>query len=160
MRRSARLLACLLLAHAVATPPAQAQAQTQAQSRQPPHAWLFGTWSGGIFPVPSNLTAEACLSQPVVIFTRDLVLRATLVEQTLVQREIETVRSTPTGFEFRFSAAPSFGGLLLGAATPAQAVGFGCIDANQLTVQRRGENELAFPGCDDFPNPLVRCPAR
>ena len=72
MRRFASLLACLLLAHAAAPVLAQAPA------RQPPHAWLFGTWSGGIFPAPSNITAEACLSQPVVIFTRDLVLRATV----------------------------------------------------------------------------------
>ena len=164
MRRFASLLACLLLAHVAAPAQAQAQAQTPAQApaptRQPPHAWLFGTWSGGIFPAPSNLSAEACLSQPVVIFTRDLVLRATLVEQALTQREIETVRTTPTGFEFRFiGAAPGFGGLL-GVAAPTQAAGFGCIDPNQLTVQRRGENELSFPGCDDFPNPLVRCPTR
>ncbi len=165
MPLAARLLACLLLSCAVVPAargqaPSQAQAQAQAPSRQPPHAWLFGTWSGGIFPAPSNLSAEACLSQPVVIFTRDLVLRATLVEQVLTQREIETVRTTPTGFEFRFAAAPRGLSGLLGTAPPPQAVGFGCLDPNQLTVQRRGENELAFPGCEDFPNPLVRCPTR
>jgi hypothetical protein len=27
-------------------------------------------------------------------------------------------------------------------------------------VQRRGENEISFPGCPEFPYPLVRCPAR
>lgn len=153
MRRLARPLAALLLAGALAPP-------ALAQRGQPPHAWLFGTWSGGIFPAPSSMTAEACLSQPVVIFTRDLVLRATLVEQTMTQREIETVRSTATGFEFRFTNVAQRGGGLLGAADPASSAGFGCIGPNQLTVQRRGENEISFPGCDDFPNPLVRCPAR
>ena len=158
MRRSTRLLVCFLACAAL--PLVQAPAQAQAPSQQPPHAWLFGTWSGGIFPAPSHLTAEACLSQPVVIFTRDLVLRATLVEQTLTQREIETVRATPTGFEFRFVGVPPGLGGLLGAAATPQAVGFGCLDPNQLTIQRRGENEMSFPGCDDFPNPLVRCPTR
>ena len=59
----------------LAAPPASPQAL-------PPHALLFGTWTGGIFPVPPGMSQEACLSQPVVIFTRDLVMRATLTEQT------------------------------------------------------------------------------
>ena len=29
-----------------------------------------------------------------------------------------------------------------------------------LHVVRRGENEIAFPGCADFPNPLIRCQTR
>ena len=153
MRRTAPLLAALLLATALAPP-------VLAQQNQPPHAWLFGTWSGGIFPAPSNMSAQACLSQPVVIFTRDLVLRATLTAQTLAQREIETVRTTPTGFEFRFAAQGPGAGGLLGAAAPQVRGGFGCASPDVLTVQRRGENEIAFPGCADFPNPLVRCPTR
>jgi hypothetical protein len=27
-------------------------------------------------------------------------------------------------------------------------------------VQRRSDNEISFPGCTDFPYPLVRCPGR
>lgn len=147
MRRPVlRSLAALMLA----APVAGAQAQG---APQPLHAFLFGTWVGGIFPVPSEMTREACFSQPVVVFTRDLVMRATLVELTLQQREIETVRASPQGFEFRF----------VGTRTPATMLGgvrpgsFGCDSPDVLHVQRRGENEIAFPGCADFPNPLVRC---
>ncbi len=151
MRRSANaLLAAALLAAAVLPGVAQAQ-------QLPPHAALFGTWTGGVFPAPPNMSPQACLSQPVVIFTRDLVMRATLTEQVLTQREIETVRATPTGLEFRFSGNAS--SPLLGPQGP-QLAGFGCETADVLHVQRRGENEIAFPGCADFPNPLVRCQTR
>jgi hypothetical protein len=147
MRRS--LLAALFLAAQAA--PVMAQAL-------PPHAWLFGTWTGGMFPVPEGLSPAACLSQPVVIFTRDLVLRATLTEQELSQRVVETARASPSGFEFRFAmtaAVPrAFGG------TGGGRVGFGCESPDELHVQRRGENEIAFPGCADFPYPLVRCHTR
>src|SRR4051794_27462758 len=126
---------------------------------QPPHAWLFGTWTGGLFPVPAGVTATACFSQPVVIFTRDLVLRATVTEQELVQRVIETARASPSGVEFRFAitgagAVPRMFG---GSSQPA---GFGCESPDVLHVQRRGENEIGFPGCADFPYPLVRCHTR
>lgn len=125
----------------------------------PPHAWLFGTWTGGLFPVPANMPAQACLSQPVVIFTRDLVLRATLTEQVLTQREIETARTVPGGMEFRFAGRPGAGSGLLGSRVPGMT-GFGCDSPDALHVQRRGENEITFPGCADFPNPLVRCQTR
>src|SRR3954470_25044211 len=95
MRRLLQLgLAGLLLA----TPAAPVLAQGQ-----PPHAWLFGTWTGGLFPAPAGLTPAACFSQPVLIFTRDLVLRATLTEQELSQRVVETARASPAGAEFRFA---------------------------------------------------------
>ena len=153
MRRTAcRLLAALAIAAAVA-PAGDAIAQAQ-----PPHAWLFGTWTGGIFPAPANLTPQACLSQPVVIFTRDLVMRATITEQVLTQREIETARISPQGMEFRFAAGPG-GSAVLGLGNARQG-GFGCETPDVLHVQRRGENEIAFPGCADFPNPLVRCHTR
>jgi hypothetical protein len=153
MRRfTTALLASCLLATSLAAVPVAAQAQGQ-----PPHASLFGTWTGGVFPAPPNLSPQACLSQPVVIFTRDLVMRATLTEQVLTQREIETVRGTPTGLEFRFVG--NGGTRLLGPSGPQQA-GFGCETADVLHVQRRGENEISFPGCADFPNPLVRCQTR
>jgi len=156
MRCPVPLLAALLaLLGAVLPGIAQVHAQSPAQ---PPHAYLFGTWTGGLFPVPANLTSQACLSQPVVVFTRDLVLRATLVEQTLTQREIETARASAAGTEFRFTATGAPAGLL--GAGSAAAAGFGCEDPNVLHVQRRGENEIAFPGCADFSYPLVRCHTR
>lgn len=144
MRRTAFALAALFLAGHAA--PAFAQ-------NAPPHAWLFGTWTGGIFPVPANIPPQACLSQPVVVFTRDLVLRATITEQFMGQREIESVRATPTGVEFRFA-----GGVAPTVGEPIP--GFGCESGAVLHVQRRGENEISFPGCADFPNPLVRCQTR
>lgn len=137
--------------------PVPVLAQGSAGGGQPPHAWLFGTWTGGIFPVPSNLPPQACLSQPVVIFTRDLVMRATLTEQTLTQREIATARAVPSGMEFRFAGLNVRPGAFVGGA---RGGGFGCSSPDLLTVQRRGENEIVFPGCADFPNPLVRCQTR
>lgn len=143
-----------LLAALMAVP---AAAPALAQGAQPPHAWLFGTWTGGLFPVPSNLPAQACFSQPVVIFTRDLVMRATLVEQTLTQREIQTARAVPGGIEFRLSGISAAPDALVGGA---RGGGFGCASPDLLTVRRQGDNEISFPGCADFPNPLVRCQTR
>ena len=78
---------------------------TRAQSPGlPPHAWLFGTWIGGLYPPPVTLSAEQCLALPVVIFTRDVAMRAVLTDVTYAQRQIETVRATATGAEFRFVA--------------------------------------------------------
>ncbi len=156
MRRSAQLAAVLSLALAALPGGAPAVAQ---DANQPPHAWLFGTWTGGLFPVSGAVPSQACLSQPVVIFTRDLVLRATLTEQVLTQREIETARTSPQGAEFRFAAAPGGGSGLLDSGV-GRANGFGCASPDELHVQRRGENEIAFPGCADFPNPLIRCHTR
>ncbi len=154
MRRFAVSFAAVMLTLATpAATPAVAQG-----ANLPPHAWLFGTWTGGIFPAPSGLSDQACLSQPIVIFTRDLVLRATITDQTLTQREIETARTSPQGAEFRFTAASGGSGLLGTGAGPE--VGFGCASPDELHVQRRGENEIVFPGCADFPNSLVRCHMR
>ena len=150
-----RLTLCVLASLLAASGPASVLAQG---APPPPHAFLFGTWTGGIFPVPSGavLPPQACLSQPVVIFSREVVLRATLTSQFMVQREIETVRASPSGVEFRLGTidVPP----LLGGAPPQ--TGFGCDSPDVLHVQRRGENEIAFPGCTDFPNPLVRCHTR
>jgi hypothetical protein len=151
-----RIVVCLITA-LLATPVA-------AQQAAPPHAWLFGSWTGGLFPVPAGMTAQACLAQPVVIFTRDVVLRATLVDQEYHQRMIETARSSPTGTEFRFTPRQGAGNSvtsgILGVTAPAPELGFGCEDPNSLHVQRRGENEISFPNCKDFPELLVRCPTR
>ena len=145
MLRATLAAAAFLLPLAI--PPATAQ-------QLPPHAWLFGEWTGGLFPVPANISKEACLAQPTVIFTRDLAMRVTLTETAMTEREVETARAVPGGVELRFIAGAS-GSTYLG--NYAQAAGFGCETADILHVQRRGENEIAFPGCADFPNPLVRC---
>ncbi len=155
MRRIACLIATLTLA---ALHPVPAHAQTNLA----PHSWLFGAWTGGLFPPPSTLSAQECLALPVVIFTRDLVMRAVITDQFYTQRLVETARVTAEGVEFRLTPPP--------AATPAgpfslspgnaNAVGFGCISPDILRVQRRTENEITFPGCSDFPYPLVRCSAR
>ncbi len=155
MRRSSFTLAAALMLATAA--PASGPAVAQG-ANLPPHAWLFGTWTGGIFPVPNGLSNQACLSQPIVIFTRDIVLRATLTDQTLTQREIETARASSQEAEFRFAAAAGGSGLLGTGVGPA--VGFGCESPDTLHVQRRGDNEITFPGCADFPNPLVRCQTR
>jgi hypothetical protein len=156
MRRLAVCLIALLLASPGSTP--------RAQPAPAPHAWLYGAWTGGLFPVPANMTAQICLSQPVVIFTRDLVLRATLIDTLYQQRVIETVRSNPAGSEFRFTpsvdpnANPTAS--LLGRVGRPPLAGFGCETADVLHVLRRGENEIVFQGCTDFPEPLIRCPAK
>lgn len=153
-----RMAAGLLLATLLTAPAIPGS----AQQSQPPHAWLFGSWTGGLFPVPGNLTAQACLAAPVVIFTRDIVLRATLTDVTFTQRVIETARTNPNETEFRFSPANSgqAGNALLGVTAGPTAAGFGCESPDVLHVQRRSDNEITFPGCAEFPNPLVRCPAR
>lgn len=124
-----------------------------------PQAFLLGSWTGGLFPPPGVVSAGQCLMQPTVIFTRDLVLRASLIDQFYVQRLIETARGTGNGIEFRFSA--------MTAAAAAQAApglgasvgaGFGCEEPDVLHVQRISPNEVRFPGCREFPFPLVRCP--
>ena len=149
----------LLLASAA---PLQTNGQNQpGAGAQPPHAWLFGTWTGGLFPTPSGLTAQACLSQPVVIFTRDVVLRATLISELYLQRVVESARTSPSGTEFRFASAPLPAGADgLGIASAPLTPGFGCESSDVLHVQRHTDNEISFPGCADFPYPLLRCPAR
>jgi hypothetical protein len=154
MRRALLSLIIAMLASPIAAP-------LHAQQPPPaPHAWLYGSWTGGLFPVPSGLTAQACLAQPVVIFTRDIVLRGTVIDKIYHQRVIETVRGTPTATDFRFIPNPGADistGLFGGPVTTPE-IGFGCADPNSLHVVRRGENEIMFEGCRDFPEPLYRCP--
>lgn len=161
MRRRGQFVAVATLFAVAAGLPAPTAAPARAEET-PPHAWLYGSWSGGLYPAPTGLTAEACLAQPVVIFTRDIVLRATLTEQVYAQRLVAAVRASNERLDIRFE--PASGGAagaasLLGLPAPAEA-GFGCETVDLLHVERRGDNEIAFPGCSDFPNPLVRCPAR
>jgi hypothetical protein len=154
-----RVTICLLalLQCAIALP-------THAQAPQlPPHSWLFGAWIGGLYPPPVTLSAEQCLAQPVVIFTRDVVMRAVFTDVTYAQRPIETVRATANGAEFLLVAPvqpPAEGGTLFDPSGTTQAVGFGCQTPNELHVLRQGENQISFPHCADFPYPLTRCPAR
>jgi hypothetical protein len=145
MRRTAVVAVVLTLA---LTSPLTAQAPAP---KGPPHAWLFGVWIGGLFPAPVTLSAQECLAQPMVIFTRDVVMRAVMTSPAYVQRQIDTARATDSGFEVRLvPATPT-------PQTPAAQLGFGCAEPDVLPVQRRGENEIAFPGCTDFPFPLIRC---
>jgi hypothetical protein len=148
MRRIVALATVLMLA---LTSPLTAQAPAPAG---PPHAWLFGAWIGGIFPPPVTLSAQECLAQPMVVFTRDVVMRAVMTSQSYAERLIGTARATATGFEIQLlppSADPE---------EPAAVAGFGCPNPNVLPVQRRSENEITFPGCTDFPFPLIRCGSR
>ncbi|HUN38945.1 MAG TPA: hypothetical protein VMU81_01505 [Acetobacteraceae bacterium] len=113
---------------------------------EPIHAFLFGEWVGGVFPPPVTLSAQECMSQPMVIFTRDSVMRASMTSAAYEQRAIESVRATKTGFVIQFYPD-----------TSSNLPGFGCPNPDVMPVQRRGENEIAFPGCSGFPFPLVRC---
>jgi hypothetical protein len=142
MRRIAIVASVLVLAR-VNPLTAQAPAPTG-----PPHAWLFGAWIGGMFPASVTLNAQECLAQPMVIFTRDVVMRAVMTTPTYSQRMIDTARATGNGYEVRLVAS---------ASAPGGEPGFGCADPNVLPVQRRGDNEISFPGCTDFPFPLIRC---
>jgi hypothetical protein len=153
MRRSVvrRLTCCLLLA----LPASRAQAQT------PPHAWLFGAWTGGLFPAPSSETAAQCLAQPTVIFTRDIVLTGSLLEATYTQHAVQTVRITANGAEIRFAeTGPTEASQLFGTPAAPASPGIGCDTQDELTIVRHGENEIQFENCPAFPNPLVRCPSR
>jgi hypothetical protein len=128
-----------------------------AQQAAPPHAWVFGSWTGGIFPAGDTEGAR-CFGQPIVIFARDVVLRASPFDVTYRQRVIETVSAEPNALEFRFlPAAPV--ATPFGARVPPDSA-FGCPGGpNTLRVERRGENEIVFPNCAEFPSPLRRCGA-
>ena len=157
MRRSPFIsplaLAAMLLAAASPALPAT------AQRGRPPHAWLFGAWTGGLFPVAPGLAAEACRSQPSVVFQQDVVAHASLTQPGLTRRVVETANATPGRVEFRFVPASDTPSDVLGQPDPA-ASGFGCESPDVLHVKRTGPNEITFPGCKDFPSPLVRCPSR
>jgi hypothetical protein len=152
MRRAAVLLPLLLVTGAALAqthhrPAAPASARTQAHPAAPPHAWLFGVWTGGLFPVLDGMAAQDCKAQPTVVFARDTVGHSTLLGNTLIQRVIETVRTTPAGAEFRFTPGSEAGG------------GFGCDDPNTLHVARESADVVVFPRCTAFPYPLHRCGA-
>ena len=147
--------AALALVLGGAVPPHHACAQGA------PHGWLFGSWTGGLFPAPATLPPRVCLQQPVVVFTRDVVLRASITDQLYSQRLIETARTSGNVTEFRFlPQSPATGDAGPLGLSNQTSTGFGCGDPNALRVVRKSDNEISFPGCADFPNPLVRCQTR
>jgi len=111
----------------------------------PPHAWLFGIWTGGLFPVLDGMAAQDCRMQPTVVFAKDQVAHATLLGTTMTTLNLESVRATAAGAEFRF------------APDTDAAAGFGCEQPDELHVVRIGPDEINFPGCKSFPYPLQRC---
>jgi hypothetical protein len=125
----------------------------EAQQSGAPHEWLYGAWTGGIFP-PADNSNPRCLGQPTVIFMRDVVQRATPLDFAYRQRLIETVAARENGVEFRFTPIPIPGGRVPPDFT------FGChAGPDTLVVERRGENEIALPDCAEMPFPLRRCGA-
>src|SRR5690349_11334091 len=94
--------------------PVDAGAQGAGPQRQArPHGWVVGMWTGGQFP-PGDATTPVCFGSPTVIFTRDVVMRASVLDTAYRQRTIETVAQQPNGLEFRFAPAQpvfsAFGG--------------------------------------------------
>jgi len=135
--------------------PLVATVDAGAQPRPgPPHEWIFGAWTGGIFP-PTDADTPACFGSPTVIFTRDIVMRISSVDTAYRERTIETVAMQPNGLEFRFT--PTLPVMTaLGPRMPPDAA-FGCANPNALRVVQRGPNEISFPDCGEFPAPLRRC---
>lgn len=145
MRRIAR---CLILAMPLVAGGAAAQDRPAA-----PHEWLFGSWTGGFFP-PSDTEGPRCTAQPTVIFTRDVVMRAALLDPAYRQRMIETVATRENAASFRFTPAAPPG---MAARLPPD-YGFGCPDGpDSLEVERVGPDEIAFPNCREMPSTLRRC---
>ncbi len=155
LRRWATLLA--LAAPLAGAAPEGAGAQ--ANRPGPPHEWVFGAWTGGIFPV-SEVDPATCFGGPTVIFTRDVVMRVAAFDVSYHQRTVETAATVPDGgLEFRLVPAAPLARALGGRLPPD--IGFGCGGSpDLLRVQRRGPDEIAFPDCADFPSTLKRCVSR
>ncbi|CAH0262175.1 hypothetical protein [Roseomonas sp. CECT 9278] len=144
-----RRFACkLILAAPMLAAPALAQGPVA------PHEWLFGSWTGGMFPAADTI-GPRCTAQPTVIFTRDVVLRSGLLDPAYRQRIIETVVTRADGATFRFSPiVPP--GAAAGRLPPD--IAFGCPGGpDTLEVRRVGPDEIVFPDCRDMPSPLRRC---
>ena len=120
-----------------------------AQTRQgPPHEWMYGSWSGGIFPAVETV-GPGCFGAVALIVTRDVIMRVSSLDVAFRQRAIETVALTPDGLEFR---------LVPIGGRPAPETGFGCNgNPDLLRVSRRNPDEVVLPGCVEFPSLLRRC---
>ena len=71
--RCGQWVGLLALATAMlAAPPAGAGGS--AAPGRPPHAWVFGVWTGGMFPA-DDTDGPRCTPTPPLIFTRDVVMR-------------------------------------------------------------------------------------
>jgi hypothetical protein len=155
MRHTVIRLVTLAIGMVALSFPGVAQSQKEL-----PHAWLFGAWIGGLYPPPVTLSTQECLAEPVVIFTRDLVLRSTITSETYVQRRIDTALATANGTEIHLihplGATPA-GAAVFGDQGDPAPIGFGCETQDVLHVQRVGTNEISFPHCTEFPYPLIRC---
>jgi hypothetical protein len=127
-------------------------------SAGPPHAWAFGVWTGGLFPV-NDPDPTTCYANATLIILRDVVLRASVLDIAYRQRLIETVGPTGTGgLQFRLVPAAPVGGAFAGRVAPDS--GFGCEGGmDLLTIERRGPNEIVLPNCREFLSPLKRCGA-
>ena len=115
-----------------------------AHAQQPPHAFMFGNWVGGIYPVLSTQVEQACRSDITLRVRGDAVTRVSLATGAVETRVVATVRPVSGGIDITF--APKNG-----------ATGFGCETADILHVHRTGSGEITFPGCSDYPEPLVKC---
>ena len=146
MRRAAICLSLLAMMGTATAKPHPAR--TAPAPKGPPHAWLFGAWTGGLFPVLNGKLAEDCRTQPTVAFSKDVVSHANLLGGAAAVQTIETVRTSAAGAEFRF--APG------GAANSS----FGCDSPNVLHVARQSNSSISFPNCSAYPYPLERCPMR
>ncbi len=147
------LLAGTALAQRAGTPsaPPASRPAAPAAPNAPPHEWLFGSWTGGIYP-PGDTESARCFGQPTVIFTREAVLRSGILDPAYRQRFIETVVSRAGGATFRFIPAVPAGGRV-----PPE-IGFGCPGGpDELEVEQSGPNEIVFPNCREMPSPLRRC---
>lgn len=160
MRHIARclILAAPLLATSAVAQRAPAPAQPPAATTPPaagssavPHEWLFGSWTGGLYP-PGDTEGPRCFAQPTVIFTREVVMRSGILDPAYRQRFLETAATRPGATSFRFiPAAPS------GSRLPPE-IGFGCPGGpDTLEVEQVGPDEIVFPNCREMPSPLRRC---
>lgn len=121
----------------------------RAQPRQgPPHEWMFGSWTGGVFPAVET-EGPGCFGNVSLIVTRDVVMRISSLDVAFRQRAIETVAITPDGLNFRLVPVPG---------RPQPETGFSCDgDPDLLRIVRRGPDEVTMPGCLEFPAALRRC---
>jgi hypothetical protein len=147
------IIAGALLAALAAPLPVMAQASQQLG--QPPHAWLFGAWAGGILPAPPDMSAAECDARASFVVTKDAVIHSTLTHPTAIENLIASVRGTPDGTIFALAPTATKPDPIAGIPDD---LGFGCPQPDILRVVRVGPNEISFPNCAGFPSPLVRCP--